>query len=179
MIDHYELLGVARTASQRQIKTAYRRKAKECHPDHNPNDPDAGEKFKALAAAYLELADSQSRIRYDLLHPLAGQARTSDGVRTPVINYGRERTSHIPIDLESIRTHRDARMLRKRRERIAGWCLLTVSSPWFVYDRMHRHDWGYGMRGDHWLMGLFLYGLFFVGLYYVLLKPQVDRGALD
>ncbi|HVN81206.1 MAG TPA: molecular chaperone DnaJ [Terriglobia bacterium] len=63
--DYYEVLGVARTASDQDIKTAYRRQAVKYHPDKNPGDKDAEEKFKEAAEAYSVLSDSQKRAQYD------------------------------------------------------------------------------------------------------------------
>jgi molecular chaperone DnaJ len=63
--DFYELLGVARQASADDIKRAYRRRARELHPDANPDDPDAGERFKELSRAYQVLSDPDQRSRYD------------------------------------------------------------------------------------------------------------------
>ncbi|KAF8802547.1 DnaJ-domain-containing protein [Phlegmacium glaucopus] len=62
----YELLGVSPDASEDEIKKAYRKKAKEYHPDKNINDPEAGQKFQEMAAAYEILSDSQSRAAYDV-----------------------------------------------------------------------------------------------------------------
>lgn len=64
MVDHYETLGVARDASQEDIKRAYRRLARELHPDVNPSD-DAEEKFKNVTHAYDVLSDPQQRQQYD------------------------------------------------------------------------------------------------------------------
>jgi len=63
--DYYEVLGVQRTASVDEIKKAYRRLAVKYHPDKNPNDPDAEEKFKEAAEAYGILSDEEKRARYD------------------------------------------------------------------------------------------------------------------
>jgi len=63
--DYYEVLGVNRTASDQEIKSAYRRLAVLHHPDKNPNDAAAEEKFKEAAEAYGVLADAQQRQRYD------------------------------------------------------------------------------------------------------------------
>jgi molecular chaperone DnaJ len=63
--DPYEVLGVARDASEQQIKKSFRRLARELHPDANPDDPEAEEKFKAAAEAYEILSDSERRATYD------------------------------------------------------------------------------------------------------------------
>ncbi len=63
--DPYEVLGVDRTASEDQIKKAFRGLARELHPDVNAHDPDAEEKFKEAAEAYEILSDSERRATYD------------------------------------------------------------------------------------------------------------------
>jgi molecular chaperone DnaJ len=65
MRDLYEVLGVEREASAADIKKAYYRLAKKYHPDHNPDDRDAEEKFKEAANAYQVLSDDDQRARYD------------------------------------------------------------------------------------------------------------------
>lgn len=64
MTDHYEVLGIAREASQDEIKRAYRKLARELHPDVNPSE-DAAERFKSVTHAYDVLSDPQSRAEYD------------------------------------------------------------------------------------------------------------------
>ncbi|XP_040003003.1 dnaJ homolog subfamily A member 3, mitochondrial-like isoform X2 [Xiphias gladius] len=63
--DFYEVLGVSRTASQKDIKKAYYQLAKKYHPDTNPDDPEAKEKFAKLAEAYEILSDDVKRKQYD------------------------------------------------------------------------------------------------------------------
>lgn len=63
--DYYEVLGVAKNATPEEIKKAYRKKAIQYHPDKNPGDKEAEEKFKEAAEAYDVLSDAQKRAKYD------------------------------------------------------------------------------------------------------------------
>lgn len=63
--DYYEVLGVSKNASADEIKKAYRQLALKYHPDRNPDDKDAEEKFKEAAEAYSVLSDADKRARYD------------------------------------------------------------------------------------------------------------------
>jgi molecular chaperone DnaJ len=63
--DYYEILGVGREASTEEIKRAYRRLARQHHPDVNRNDPQAEETFKRISEAYAVLSDEEKRRRYD------------------------------------------------------------------------------------------------------------------
>ena len=63
--DHYDVLGVARSASDEEIKKAYRKLAAKFHPDRNPGDKDAEAKFKEVSAAYDVLSDKDKRQQYD------------------------------------------------------------------------------------------------------------------
>jgi len=75
--DYYEVLGVPRTASEQEIKSAYRKLALKYHPDRNPSDKVAEDKFKEAAEAYAVLADTDKRHIYDRFgHPGLGGAAT-------------------------------------------------------------------------------------------------------
>jgi DnaJ-class molecular chaperone len=63
--DLYELLGVARSASNEELKKAYRAQARRYHPDLNPDDPGAAKRFKEVTWAYEVLSDSMRRAQYD------------------------------------------------------------------------------------------------------------------
>ncbi len=65
--DYYEILGVTRSSTEKEIKTAFRRLARKYHPDTNKNNKDAEEKFKEINEAYEVLGDSEKRKRYDTL----------------------------------------------------------------------------------------------------------------
>jgi molecular chaperone DnaJ len=63
--DYYEVLGVSRNASEQELKSAYRRLAMQYHPDRNPGNREAEEKFKEAAEAYGVLSNAETRARYD------------------------------------------------------------------------------------------------------------------
>ena len=63
--DYYAVLGVSKDASDKDITKAYRRLARQYHPDTNPNNPEAEEKFKHISAAYDVVGDATKRAEYD------------------------------------------------------------------------------------------------------------------
>src|SRR5690606_14700233 len=73
--DYYDVLGVSRNADQAEIKSAYRKLAIKYHPDKNPNNKEAEEKFKEAAEAYEVLSNPEKRSRYDQF----GHAGASSG----------------------------------------------------------------------------------------------------
>ena len=78
--DFYETLGVAKTASDAELKSAFRKAAMQCHPDRHPGDKQAEARFKELNEAYQHLSDAQKRAAYDRYgHAAFDQGGMSDG----------------------------------------------------------------------------------------------------
>ncbi len=81
--DYYEVLGVDRNADEKAIKSAYRKKAIQYHPDKNPGDKEAEEKFKEAAEAYDVLSNPEKRAKYDQFgHNMGPQGFPGGGFRT-------------------------------------------------------------------------------------------------
>ena len=64
-IDYYKILGVDKNIPQKDVRAAYRKRAKQFHPDLHPNDPKAKAKFQALSEAYEVIGDPDKRAKYD------------------------------------------------------------------------------------------------------------------
>ncbi|MCP5099203.1 MAG: J domain-containing protein [Chloroflexi bacterium] len=77
--DYYQILGVSKGASEQEIKRAYRKLAREYHPDKNPGNKRAEEKFKSINEAYEVIGDSDNRAKYDQLGPAYHQYAQAGG----------------------------------------------------------------------------------------------------
>ncbi|MFZ3070813.1 MAG: DnaJ domain-containing protein, partial [Anaerolineaceae bacterium] len=85
--DYYKTLGVEKNAKESEIKSAYRKLARKYHPDVNPNNPGAEEKFKEINEAYQVLSDPEKRQKYDQFGSQWQQYRSSGG-RPEDFNWG-------------------------------------------------------------------------------------------
>lgn len=77
--DFYKILGVSKTASDAELKKVYRKLARENHPDSNPGDKKAEERFKDISEAYSVLSDPEQRKEYDALRAMGSGARFTSG----------------------------------------------------------------------------------------------------
>src|SRR5436305_10791250 len=102
--DYYEVLGVKKGASEDEIKKAYRKLARDFHPDRNPGDKQAEQRFKEVQDAYDLLSDKQKRAQYDRFGFAGPQGGMPEGFNFPGgFHFGGEGASSIdPAEMEEL-----------------------------------------------------------------------------
>ena len=146
--DYYEVLGVTRDADSRTIKTAYRRLAVQYHPDKNPGDQSAEEKFKEAADAYAVLSDDQKRARYDRFgHEGVGDIGGAAGFDPDVFGdfadilgdlFGFRRFSL--LDLRNLRRGGGSRLGRRRNDIDVDRVIRRFGQPTRLPDRRETQE---------------------------------------
>jgi hypothetical protein len=122
--DYYAALGVSRYASPAQIDDAYRARAKEFHPDRNPGDPYAEERFKQIATAYGVLRDPATRAAYDdfRLRVASGSLYDRPAASTATARATAPGSAYAPAR----RAHRPSRPMPRWLRLTIGWTLVAL-----------------------------------------------------
>ena len=117
--DYYEVLGVSREASDQEIKSAYRKLALKYHPDRNPDNAEAEEKFKEASEAYSVLTDAQKRSNYDRFGHQAGDDILPTDRRRHLTNQRLDRRCRIALRFRvDVGDHRDRRIFHLQRAQL-------------------------------------------------------------
>src|SRR3954471_19343398 len=90
--DYYQLLGVSKGASEKDVRQAYRKLARQYHPDLNPNDKASESKFKEIGEAYEVLSDAEKRKKYDRFGAAWQQAEAAEKAGAGAGNFGNFRS---------------------------------------------------------------------------------------
>ena len=125
--DYYEILQLFPGASPDQIRKSYRRLAFSYHPDKNPGDPEANEKFRRLQEAYAVIADPELRFAYDRQH---GYLRAENSLLTPqYLLKESERLKHYVFTLDMYRMDTDALQFQINRLLAPGYIRMIAGEP--------------------------------------------------
>ncbi len=162
MVDYYKILGVKQTASAAEIKSAYRKLARERHPDHNGGSPEAAREFAMLALAYRTLSDPHERTAYDEQREKRETAATSSVLRSSNIHARRARmvAAQMRYDrMVDILLEADRRETSERSKVVFTTVTLFLST--FIVAMLKPQFWQKfnGVTGRAVVVALFIVGL--------------------
>ena len=161
MVDYYKILGVGRSASAAEIKSAYRRLARERHPDVNGGSEHAARKFALLALAYRTLSDPQERAAYDAKCEKERQLRSSGFVmHSDNVHARRMRmvTAQARYDrVVDLLLEADRRANSERAQ--AVFTTVTLFFSTFIVAMLKPKFWQIGVVGRTVVVALFVVGL--------------------
>lgn len=144
-MNYYRTLGVPFTATRKEIKAAFRRLAKECHPDLHPNDPDAERRFKALNQAYETLFDPSLRRKYH--QQLARRMKSTSSSKAKTKPFTQQEKAAFYAAMRE-----EQRMMKLRRKiMIFGMPTFTV----IIYIFLVVWAWNHGML--NWQYGIIMF----------------------
>lgn len=160
MVDYYKILGLGRTATAAEIKSAYRRLARERHPDVNNGSEHAARKFALLALAYRTLSDSQERAAYDAKCEKERQQRSGFVLHSDNIHARRMRmvTAQARCDrVVDLLLEADRRANSERSQ--AVFTTVTLFFSTFIVAMLKPKFWQIGFIGRTVVITLFIVGL--------------------
>lgn len=162
MVDYYKILGVKRTATAAEIKSAYRRLARERHPDFNGGSEHAARKFALLALAYRTLSDPQERAAFDAKQEKERQQKGGGGSVLNSDNVHARRMRMVTVQARydrvvDILLEADRRANSERSQ--AVFTTVTLFFSTFVVAMLKPKFWQIGYLGRTVVVSLFIVGL--------------------
>jgi tetratricopeptide (TPR) repeat protein len=178
MQDFYEALGVSRTASQTQIKAAFKRMAMRYHPDHNPGNKEAEETFKLLNEAYHTLSDPVKRSRYDarflIITEELNEAYWQDVKRKRYQQWKRAHDSQYRLDKNYFKIQGLAFLVFLL---IAGFCFAVINTAHYYVRQQQMEKWRANSMQLKQVNGLFGEGKFHDA--FTMIRTMEERDPLD
>jgi curved DNA-binding protein CbpA len=160
VVDYYKILGIERSATTAEIKSAYRRLARERHPDVNGGSEHAARKFALLAAAYRTLSDARERAAYDAKRERERQQRTGFVLNSDNIHARRMRMVTVQARCDrvvDILLEADRRANTERSQ--AVFTTVTLFFSTFIVAMLKPKFWQIGVVGRSVVIALFIVGL--------------------
>jgi curved DNA-binding protein CbpA len=178
MQDFYEALGVSRTASQTQIKAAFKKMAMRYHPDRNPGNREAEETFKFLNEAYHTLSDPVKRSRYDsrfhIITEELNDAYWQEVKRKRYEQWKKSRDSHYRLDKNYFKIQGLAFLVFLL---IAGFCFAIINTAHYYVRQQQMEKWRANSLQLKQVNGLFGEGKFHDA--FTMIRSMEERDPLD